>query len=362
MMVDLARRAHTEASVGGNPALRATWRPPTDNGHTMREEIGRETQAPQPPPPNRPVLGSAGPWELVDLVGHRLGTSHWLVRSQGTHGLLTWLHGTATRLGPAPDEQALRREQLERAARGLVGLAHPNLVRWLDYGVAGHGVYVVHELSDARSIYEAQADAWGGEHVLAPAAAARVGLDVARALMALHNSGQLHGAVNETTVFVSPSGSARLLPLGLEAPWYYGPRAHRFLSPEQARQNARRVESDLFQLGTLLYLLLSGRHPFDRDSDLETMDALVGRGESPPPLSMRVPQGLRELIARLLSPDLGARPTTAEEVLMELAMRSNLSMTAEPQSPAPESTDWHARAFELARLLVTWGPVTDRRD
>jgi eukaryotic-like serine/threonine-protein kinase len=243
-----------------------------------------------------------------------------------------------------------------------VGLGQPNLVRWLDYGLHGTGPYVVHELSDAQQARTVIGQRRDLRQPFAPAEVARIGLDLTRALIALHHGGLIHAALNETTVFLSPSGAARLLPLGLETPWYYGAGAYRFLSPEQATGTPPGPASDLFQLGTLLYTLLLGEHPFAQDTESDTIDAILGRGREPPPLPARTPAPLRELIERLIAVDPAARPAGAEELLMELAMRSGLSMTPPAEPPPRPYTDWIARAWELARVLSVWAPLADRGD
>jgi serine/threonine protein kinase len=128
-------------------------------------------------------------------------------------------------------------------------------------------------------------------------------------------------------------------------------------------RHSRGPASDLFQLGVLMHLLLAQQHPFDRLTELETLDAIVGRhGELPPSLPRHVPPALRDYIGRLMATDPHFRPDSAEEVLMELAMRANLPMTGFAEPPPPAETPWLDHAFGLARLLSLWGPVSDRGD
>lgn len=358
-----ARRGRAVVSATRNPGLNGPWLDRPELAKWTRQDPDDEDAQIEPADPRRPPLGRIGAWELLDLVGHRAGKSRWLVRSGEVMGLCTHLCASSALHGPSANTLAEERLLLDRAARNLVGLAQPNLVRWLDYGVHGPGPFVVHELGDCLPARQVLAGLRAADQAFTTAELARIGLDVCRGLMALHHAGLVHGAVNELTVFLTPSGTAKLLPLGLDAPSYVGRDASRFLSPEQVVGDVAGPASDLFQLGVLLHLLASHRHPFERHTDLETRDAIAGLGgELPPPLPRTVPQRLRELIERLLAAEARIRPDSAEEVLMELAMRSNQPMTGAAEPPQAEGVPWLERAATLARLLSAWGPPRDRRD
>lgn len=358
-----ARRRRGVISATQNPGLNGPWMDRPELAKWTRQDPDDADAQVEPADPRRPPLGRIGTWELVDLVGHRAGLSRWLVRSGDVTGLLTHLCASSARFGPSANDLAEQRLLLDRAARNLVGLSQPNLVRWLDYGVHGPGPFVVHELTDCLPARQVLNELRISNQAFTTAEVARIGLDVCRGLMALHHAGLLHGAVNELTVFLTPSGTAKLLPLGLDAPSYTGRSASRFLSPEQVTGAIQGPASDLFQLGVLLHLLASHHHPFERLTDLDTRDAIAGvGGELPPPLPRSVPPRVRELIERLLATDPQFRPDSAEEVLMELAMRSNQPMTGAAEPPQAEGVPWLERAFTLARLLSSWGPPRDRRD
>lgn len=360
-----ARNKRSVLSIGRLTGPSGAWGRDERLAAVVRQDPEDLGARPVRAPPDRPPLGQFGVWQLDDLIGIGAGTARYLVRCGGQRGLLTHLCASASRFGPAPDELALQREALERAARDLVGLAHPNLVRWLDAGVHGTAPFVVHELVPCGPARDVLFGLRGSAGRLPLPLIARVGLDVCRALMALHQAGLTHGAVNETTVFVELEGgaSARLLPLGVDSPVFYGSRSHRFLAPEQVLGHPRGPQADLFQLGALLHLLLSGAHPFGRPTDLATQNAIIRRGgDGPPDLGAQVPRPLAELVFSLLEVAPEHRPGSAEEVLLELALRTHQPMTGAPAPLADDAANWTGRAFELARLLTRWGPVTDRRD
>lgn len=76
----------------------------------------------------------------------------------------------------------------------------------------------------------------------------------------------------------------------------------RYMSPEQVRGEKVGPASDIYQLGLILYMALSGEHPFSESTN--TMEMLVNHLEAePPPLDTsaeRLPRFLQEVVARAL--------------------------------------------------------------
>jgi urea transport system substrate-binding protein len=93
-----------------------------------------------------------------------------------------------------------------------------------------------------------------------------------------------------------------------------------FMSPEQAAGGDVDARSDLFSLGCVLYTILVGELPFPGNSAMAVMMALANR--TPPPVNQQnpsIPQGVADLVARLLEKDPAMRPRSAQEVADTLA-------------------------------------------
>ncbi len=90
-----------------------------------------------------------------------------------------------------------------------------------------------------------------------------------------------------------------------------------YMSPEQARGTSDlTVQSDQSSLGVILWELLSGKHPFLRDSVAETMTAIIR--EQPEPLPPDVPAPLRWTVDRLLSKTPAERYDSTRDLHREL--------------------------------------------
>ncbi len=164
----------------------------------------------------------------------------------------------------ANSEDARRRFDRERET--MARLEHPNLARLLDGGVAEDGApYLVMELIEGRPI-----NAFCDEHRLDVAARIRLFLQVCAAVEYAHSRFVVHRDLKPANVLIDRFGQAKLLDFGI-AKWldqleatHLTQASHRVLTPahaapEQFRGDPVTAATDVYQLGLLLYELLTGR-------------------------------------------------------------------------------------------------------
>src|SRR5207302_10242799 len=93
-----------------------------------------------------------------------------------------------------------------------------------------------------------------------------------------------------------------------------------YMSPEQATRSPLDQRSDLFSFGIIVAELLTGKHPFQRNSPLETMTAIL---RDPPDLAIAessgVPPGLVVLLRRLLAKSPEERYASMSELRADMA-------------------------------------------
>jgi eukaryotic-like serine/threonine-protein kinase len=162
----------------------------------------------------------------------------------------------------------------------LARLAHPRIARLLDGGATADGrPYLVMERVDGTPITH-YADA----HRLAIRERLRLLLGVADAVRYAHQRLIVHRDLKPSNILVDGTGEVRLLDFGVakllgDVDEAQGPltravgRAHtpEYASPEQVRGEPATTASDVYQLGLLLYELLTGQRPFaGRGVQLET--------------------------------------------------------------------------------------------
>lgn len=164
----------------------------------------------------------------------------------------------------------VRRFEQERAI--LARMRHPNIAQLLDGGVDAQGrPYLVMEHVDGQPI-----DTYCDSKCLPLKQRLELFLQVARAVDAAHRNLVIHRDLKPSNILVNTDGYAKLLDFGIakllaaddEAAGLDLTRTDArvmtpiYASPEQVRGEAVTTASDVYQLGLLLFLLLSGRWPY----------------------------------------------------------------------------------------------------
>ncbi len=216
-------------------------------------------------------------------------------------------------------------------ARLLAQLSYAGIVQVYDFGEVDGTYYMALELVDGADL----------DAILRGAAKARTRLPVS---VALYISAQLLGAlgyahdlsvdgeplhivhrdISPSNILLSRHGEVKLTDFGIAKSRN---RTHRtqtghtkgkvaYMSPEQVRGEALDARSDLFSAGVVVYELLTGRHPFDADTDLTLLNnILAGTRRS---VKDQVPELSDEMalfVDRLLRVDPAERPASAAEAL-----------------------------------------------
>lgn len=161
-------------------------------------------------------------------------------------------------------------ERFTREASSASSVNHSHLSALLDHGFEErHGcLFVVSELAEGATLRESiEAEP------LEPAAALKMGVQIASALSAIHTGGFAHRLVRPTNIVIDDLGEATLTDLGVAGmlAWDLMPLRDRldrtpYLSPEQLRLGRIDDRSDQFALGLVLHEALTGAYCFDGDS------------------------------------------------------------------------------------------------
>lgn len=231
------------------------------------------------------------------------------------------------------DEQF--RNMLIDEAHISMTLSHANIVQVLDLGQAGGRYFMVLELVDGWDLGRLLQRAAAANLPLPAPIALHVVAQVCRALDYAHGKtgtdgrplGIVHRDVSPQNVLVSEQGEVKLADFGIAkalrkrestgAGVVKGKIA--FMSPEQAQGGNLDARSDLFSVGTMLYLMLSGRRPFDAPTDLESL-LRVQRCDFAPLASVAptLPEPLLRLVGRAMRLEPANRFQTADEMLQAI--------------------------------------------
>ena len=208
--------------------------------------------------------------------------------------------------------------QLDREAKILSGLAHPNVVLLLDSGRTPSGrPYLVLEHVDGPSLADVLAvvakDARKRKKLSVPSVLA-IAADVCAALEHAHGHGVVHRDVKPANVILAKTGAVKLVDFGIAqqanatssdqpelvtasgrvGDGSFGTAS--YMSPEQILGDFVDGRSDLFSLGVMMYEMLSGARPFDGKQKRIQRDAPVPLRERAP----AVPRPVERIVMRLL--------------------------------------------------------------
>jgi hypothetical protein len=217
------------------------------------------------------------------------------------------------RPGPADAEYSNR--AFVEEARRLARIDHPNVVRVLGADVHDGRVGLWTELLDGADL--AQVLAQRGR--MAPHEVVAVGIEMCRALAAVHAAGIVHGDLKAENVVRVRDGRLVLTDFGAGTELAAAGRGVRArpgtplaMAPELLEGGAPNERTDLYSLGVLLYRLLTGRHPIEAARLDELRRQHRGSGATPL-LDLRpdLPPALVEVVETALAPNPDARFASA---------------------------------------------------
>jgi serine/threonine protein kinase/tetratricopeptide (TPR) repeat protein len=376
------REAWLAAIDARDPALAADLRSLLAEHDALQASHFLERAVPSAATSNAPLEGQRlGAYRLISDLGEGGMGSVWLAeRCDGRfEGRVAIKLLNVALMGPAGQER------FRREGHFLARLAHPHIARLADAGVSPTGQpYLVLEYVDGKPI-----DRYCDDNKLDVDARIRLFLDVLEAVAHAHANLIVHRDLKPPNVLVTTNGQVKLLDFGIaklleggdaaDAPARDGSSAltraggtvltPEYAAPEQMTGGQVTTATDIYALGVLLYVLLSGEHPAGghRQSPAELVRAIVDteprrvsdvvassvdmreavahpaalRATTPGRLRRRLQRDLDVIVARSL------KKTAAERYASVTALADDLrrSLQNKPISARPDSVWYRASSF-----------------
>lgn len=275
--------------------------------------------APEPPPEQPPGELAATPGPVPVPPGSApAGSSRFRrVRRLGHGGFGTVWEAVDTQLGRtvalkiahAPDRET--EERMQREARALAALSHPNCVHVYDLVEEPDGLALVMEYLEGQPLAEIVDTAGPLDDV----AAGRLWATMASALAAAHSKGVLHRDVKPSNVIIDPSGVAHLIDFGIARSRGDSKLTATgmmvgtpdYVAPETAAGAPASPASDAWQLAATVSYALTGQPP--RGTRETPMAALMAAARAEPPTQLPRHSVHAKLLAASLDPQPRNRPT-----------------------------------------------------
>ena len=238
-------------------------------------------------------------------------------------------------------EQKKSTERLRREARALATLRHPNVVRLLDFDEDSGIAFLAMEFVDGEPLNKVIED----EGKLKPDRAAAIGASIAEGLSAAHDRGIIHRDIKPDNILISSEGVPIVIDFGLatgaeaEGDPSLTKTGHfvgtpKFVPPEVITGTPFSALSDLYQLGLVIYQMLTGVHPLAK---AEFIDVARGTAlaavKAPSKLNPEVDGKLDEIVMSLLERDAAKRPASARQLAKTLNDFRSKERGAKSQKP-----------------------------
>jgi Tol biopolymer transport system component len=321
------------------------------------------------------VAGAVGGAVAGSLAGRTLGryTLNALIGAGGMGEVYRARDATLGRdvaikvLPPLFTSDANRLARLEREARMLAALNHPNICAIYGLDEVDGLRFLVLELVDGTTLAQILANRRTGEKTGLPQAEALLlARQIAEALEAAHERGIIHRDLKPSNITITPDGQVKVLDFGLaktvslerRAPDITDAQAATadqtreglvigtaaYMSPEQARGQPVDKRTDIWAFGCVLYELLTGRVPFGGDTASDTIAKVLEREPDWSALPPATPLSVRRLLGRCLVKDARLRMRDIGEARLAI------------DAQATDATSGDVPASASARAWTRWLP------
>jgi serine/threonine-protein kinase len=224
------------------------------------------------------------------------------------------------------------KRQFAKEAQAVAMLDHPNICTVHGFEEADGYRFIVMQYVEGESLD--QLIPGGG---CTPEAALPLALKIASALAAAHAHGIIHCDIKPSNVMVTAEGKLKVLDFGLARLVQqqrgrtdggppptsslrrgFIPGTVAYMSPEQLRGQKLDYLTDIFSFGVVLCELLGGSNPFTRDSEAETISAILTSQPEPPRAGGQLARELNRVARKCLAKEKERRYQSFGELLSDL--------------------------------------------
>lgn len=214
-------------------------------------------------------------------------------------------------------------EQFKKETLTARSISNKNVIRIHDLGEADDTKYISMEYikgQDLRDLIRTSGS-------LSIDTAVNLSHQLCEALAAAHQKGIVHQDLKPSNIMVDSAGQAYIMDFGLARSFYRTDEGAgkslsgtpKYMSPEQVKLEKIDQRADIYALGTIMYEMLTGKHPFTAESPQEMMRMHVEKTPVPPSReNPRIRPQLEKIILKCLEKDKAKRYQNCGEILADL--------------------------------------------
>ena len=220
-------------------------------------------------------------------------------------------------------------DRFQREARAAAALDHPNIVRMHDVGKHADIHYLAMEYVEGQTLEQILTS--GGP--ITPSRAVEYIAQAAAGLQHAYEKGFIHRDIKPANLMLAKDGTIKILDMGLARSFTDDSDkltevldkgavvgTADFISPEQA-MNAPNIDirSDIYNLGATLFTLITGKSPFSGNTTQKLLQHQLKDAPSLMTFDRTLPNGLAEVVGKMLQKKPERRYQTPAEVISALA-------------------------------------------
>jgi eukaryotic-like serine/threonine-protein kinase len=286
--------------------------------------------------PHRAPEQKVGGYVLLAKLGAGGIGEVWKARDTRLNRVVALKFISAERPGSSPIRDLLHE------ARAASALNHPNIVTIFEVGETEGSAFLAMEFVEGETLRA---------RLKRPPVPVEEALDIAQqivaGLAAAHRNGIVHRDLKPENIMLRVDGLVKLMDFGLAkvVPWADASTAGNtpasaatesgaivgtltYMSPEQARGRPVTAASDVFSFGIIFYELLTGEHPFQAETAMDTLTAILSK--EPASISAKspsTPAALSAITARTLEKESNRRYPTGMDLAAELKAAISAQVT-----------------------------------
>ena len=238
-------------------------------------------------------------------------------------------------------------------------VTHRNVIRIFDLGQADGFKFITMEYLDGKDLRAVLTE----KGKLSPEEAARIIVQICRALEVAHGEGVVHRDLKPQNIMLDANGRAYVMDFGIARSAHLPGMTQmgaligtpEYMSPEQAKGEKLDERSDLFSLGVIFYELITGQSPFYSDTPLASLWKRMQEKAKPLcEVDPAIPKPLSDIVAKAMEIEPTDRFASAGEMAQELEFWLNPSAGRTTIIvPAPRTASyWKWASAALVLLLI----------
>ena len=263
-------------------------------------------------------------------IGMFLGDRYEILEKIGSGGMAEVFKGKDHKLNRFVAVKVLKDEFVEdknfvrkfkEEAQAAAALAHPNIVNVYDVGDEQNIFYIVMELVEGITL-KTYIEKKGR---LTVKEATSIAIQVASGLEIAHNNQIVHRDIKPQNIIISREGKVKVTDFGIAKSISSNTNTAdamgsvHYTSPEQARGGYSDERSDIYSLGITMYEMVTGRVPFEGETNVAVALMHIQSEITPPrQLEPSIPVSFEKIILKCTQKKPERRYASARELIADL--------------------------------------------